>query len=342
MDFALPLLVRALDENGIDPDHLILNTTDPILISMQKKYCKVDLCPMEWAILQYRPNLIGNIIYLTLFGVLLASQLFFGIRKKTYKYCATVCLGIIGEMVGYVGRLMVNKNPFPMDNFLINLVPLTVSPALLTGAIYLCLGRVIIAIGAENSRIRPKWYTYIFIGSDLLSLVLQAVGGAIASTADDKKGSDVGVKIMIAGLVFQVASMTAFFTIWGDFVLSVKKAGKKGTLARSQPPLYRGLRDSGILKWFQLSLFIATVLIFVRCIYRVAELWGGFDSHLANHELTFMIFEGPMIIGAVSAMTVMHPGRVFDKLWDAAGKGIREMKLEDSESYLLSTEYSHV
>ncbi|KAF1957466.1 RTA1-domain-containing protein [Byssothecium circinans] len=342
MDYALPLLARKLDQNGIDPDHLILNTTNPVLIAMQKKYCRVGTCPPEWAILHYRPNFIGNTIYLAMFGLLLAGQLWFGIRKKTYKYCATVCLGVIGEMVGYVGRLMLNKNPFPMNNFLINLVPLTVAPALLTGGIYLCLGRVITAIGSENSRLRPKWYTYIFVGSDLFSLILQAAGGAMASTAKDKKGSDLGVKIMIAGLIFQVASMIVFFAIWGDFALRVKRAEKKGTLARSQPPLYRDLRDSGLLRWFQWSLFIATILIFIRCIYRVAELWGGFNSELANHELTFMIFEGPLIIGAVSAMTVYHPGRVFDKLWDAAGKGIRAMKLEDPESHLLNTEYSRV
>lgn len=73
-------------------------------------------------------------------------------------------------------------------------------------------------------------------------------------------------------------------------------------------------------------MFIATVLIFVRCAYRVAELWGGFDSHLANHELTFMIFEGPLIILAVTAMTVFHPGRIFGDLWVPAGLGVRSSK----------------
>jgi hypothetical protein len=60
----------------------------------------------------------------------------------------------------------------------------------------------------------------------------------------------------------------------------------------------------------------------VRCLYRAAELWEGFDSHLANDEATFMIFEGPMIILAVLCMTIYHPGRVFDDLWIPAGKGV--------------------
>ena len=34
-----------------------------------------------------------------------------------------------------------------------------------------------------------------------------------------------------------------------------------------------------------------------------------------------MIFEGPMIIIAVTALTIFHPGRVFDGLWKASGQG---------------------
>jgi hypothetical protein len=85
-------------------------------------------------------------------------------------------------------------------------------------------------------------------------------------------------------------------------------------------------------------LFLATVLIFVRCIYRVAELWDGFSGHLANDEATFMIFEGPMIILAVAAMTAFHPGRVFGNLFVPAGQGIRSMKLGDGASSTQLTE----
>ena len=75
------------------------------------------------------------------------------------------------------------------------------------------------------------------------------------------------------------------------------------------------------------GLFTATVCIFIRSVYRVAELWEGFDGHLANHESSFMAFEGPFIIVAVLVMTIWHPGRVFDDLWVPAGKGALSEKL---------------
>jgi hypothetical protein len=51
-----------------------------------------------------------------------------------------------------------------------------------------------------------------------------------------------------------------------------------------------------------------------------------------------MIFEGPMIILAVTAMTVFHPGRVFDDLWVPAGKGVRSAKGFSSPSTTELTE----
>ena len=211
------------------------------------------------------------------------------------------------------------------------LVPLTIAPALLTGGIYVCLSRVVVVVGADYSRIRPKMYTYIFVGCDLLSLVLQSVGGAIASMAKKQEATDLGVHIMIAGLISQIVSMLIFFGLWGDFAIRVRKAKASGHL-NAQAPLYDNLRAARIFHWFQWSLFIATALIFIRSVYRVAELWDGFSSHLANDEVTFMIFEGPMIITAVVLMTVCHPGRVFDDLWIAAGKGFRFTRHGDTGS----------
>ncbi|KAF2175307.1 RTA1-domain-containing protein [Zopfia rhizophila CBS 207.26] len=311
----LRIIARAVDENGIDPDNLNLTTTDPRLIQMQKKYCKIDLCPIEWATMHYRPIIPGNAAYAGCLAALLAAQLFYGIRKKTWSYMGAVSMGVLGEIVGYIGRIMLNRNPFLMNNFLINLIPLTIAPALLTAGIYLCLGRVITAIGSGNSRLKPKMYSIVFVGCDLLALVLQAIGGS----------SDMGVKIMIAGLISQVVSMVLFFLIWGDFILRTRRAKLSGSLARTQPPLYDQLRSTKTFKFFQWSLFIAAILIFIRCLYRVAELWEGFDGELANHESTFMIFEGPMIIGAVLAMTVFHPGRAFNDLWIPAGKGVHSI-----------------
>lgn len=75
------------------------------------------------------------------------------------------------------------------------------------------------------------------------------------------------------------------------------------------------------------GLAIATVLIFIRSIYRIVELAGGFSGTVANNEASFMIFEGPMIIVAVALITYHHPGRVFGDLWVSAKREEQVAKL---------------
>lgn len=119
MDSLFHLAIRALDENGIDPDNIDVNTTDPLKIAMSRRYCKVGTCPESWQTIDYRPTLAGNIVYMVCLFALLGGQMYFGIRNKTWTYFGTVCLGIVGEIVGYIGRVMLNINPFRMNNFLL-------------------------------------------------------------------------------------------------------------------------------------------------------------------------------------------------------------------------------
>lgn len=54
------------------------------------------------------------------------------------------------------------------------------------------------------------------------------------------------------------------------------------------------------------------------CSFKLLEV--GFGGHLANDEPMFMGFEGPMIIVAVAAVTLVHPGIAFGTAanWQAA------------------------
>lgn len=76
---------------------------------------------------------------------------------------------------------MMHSNPFSKNNFLIYLVTLTIAPAFLSAAIYLCLVRIVVVYGEKRSRFRPRTYTVLFCSCDFLALLLQAIGGAIAS-----------------------------------------------------------------------------------------------------------------------------------------------------------------
>lgn len=53
--------------------------------------------------------------------------------------------------------------------------------------------------------------------------------------------------------------------------------------------------------------------------FRVAELWKGFESNLANEEVPFMVLEGGMIVLAVGLLTFFHAGEVLGADWKNSG-----------------------
>lgn len=284
-------------------------------------FCTIETCNIACGQVTFLPSLAGNALYAAIFGLLLIAQAVLGIRFRTWGFMVGMVCGLLLEIIGYAGRIMLHNNPFDFNNFLIYLIPLTIGPAFLTGSIYLCLARIVVVNGTKISRLSPRAISLIFMISDFFSLVLQGTGGGIAATANTHNGSNAGRYIMIAGLAWQVLSLAVYFTLWAEFVFRVRKASESFKNGR-----FMQLRESKKLKLFSYALALATLLIFVRSVYRVVELQGGFAGTVASNQVAFMILEGPMIILAVLALTILHPGHVFDGHWQDASWSLRKSK----------------
>ncbi|KAF7916942.1 uncharacterized protein EAE98_010373 [Botrytis deweyae] len=280
---------------------------------MNPGLCTLDTCDLSLSSFEYRPTVVGNTIYAGLFGVFCIAQLALGIKFKIWGYMVAIILGLILEIIGYIARVLINNYPFDNDYFLMYLICLTIAPAFLTAGIYLCLSRIVIIYGQEISRFKPGTYTIIFCTCDVISLVLQAVGGAIASTADTLDDKDLGKNIMLAGLAFQVFSLILFAILCTEFAWRVRRA-QGAWNAR-----YIDLVSSALFKSFLGGLCLATITILVRSIYRCIELSGGFNGPLfISHEVEFMILEGVMITLAVGGLTLLHPGIAMKGAWSEA------------------------
>jgi hypothetical protein len=70
---------------------------------------------------------------------------------------------------------------------------------------------------------------------------------------------------------------------------------------------------------------LATLAIYIRCIYRIIELQAGLDSHLAQDETKFMILEGAVIAISVLSLSALHPGFMFPKYWGREDQKVDEI-----------------
>jgi hypothetical protein len=146
------------------------------------------------------------------------------------------------------------------------------------------------------------------------------------------KQTQVGIDIMLAGLSFQVFSLLLFSAACIEFGFRVYASSHTpGNPYHSNPSqanspsslrtvelFHISLPQTPIFKAFLVGLVIATLAIFIRSCYRVAELSGGFKGALANNEVSFIILESTMVLIACLCLTFLHPGMCFQGGWRAA------------------------
>lgn len=202
--------------------------------------------------------------------------------------------------------------------FLIQIICLTIAPAFLAAGIYLCLSRIVTTFGESNSRISAKMYPRIFIPCDLASLLLQAAGGGLASAASHQdKNPTVGNNIMIAGLSVQVFTLAVFIVLATDFAMrTIHRTRELGT-QNALDPTHARLRSSWAFKGFLVAVSFATLCIFTRSVYRVAELSEGWNGKLIKTQKYFIGLEGAIVGTAVLALNAFHPGLCFREGYEA-------------------------
>lgn len=145
--------------------------------------CTLKNCPIDWAYVHYQPSIPGNAFMLAAFGALTVPALYLGITHKVKLFTFCFMMGLLGEITGYIGRLLLHNNPFSENYFLIYLICTTIAPTFTAAAVYLTLARIVVVYGEGISRIRPRTYTLLFSGFDVIALVVIAVGGGMAAVA---------------------------------------------------------------------------------------------------------------------------------------------------------------
>jgi RTA1 like protein len=60
-------------------------------------------------------------------------------------------------------------------------------------------------------RFKPFEYTVVFLTGDVISLVVQAAGGAMAATANTNTQSNQGAQVMVGGVMWQMGASAAHF-----------------------------------------------------------------------------------------------------------------------------------
>ena len=155
----------------------------------------------------------------------------------------------------------------------------------LAAGVYLTLKHLVITIGPQFSLLKPKYYTWIFISSDIISLLLQVAGGALTATATDANTQRTGSHIMLSGIVFQVLTLLVFAILASAYFRRVFSSSDQLSAAAAAM-----LRDSRF-RFFVVADLIAYCAILSRCIYRIPELAVGWRGAVFQNQGGFIAME---------------------------------------------------
>ncbi|KIJ21776.1 hypothetical protein PAXINDRAFT_95276 [Paxillus involutus ATCC 200175] len=252
-------------------------------------------------------------LFVTLFGLSTIIHLFQSMKFRMWWLLPTVVFAGIMEILGWSARLWSSKSPHLLTPFEMQLVGTILAPTPLVAANFIILGKIITQLGTQYSRLSPKLYTVIFCSFDVVCLIVQAIGGALAAQEVNQwRSASEGGNIMLVGIAAQMVSIAVYVACAGEFFLrffadsplrkvSTASAEKLGPLV------------NGKMKYMIVGLVFETTCIFVRSVYRTIELSNGWAGIIISTQVYFNVLDGGMVALAIYTLNFAHPGFLIEE-----------------------------
>ncbi|UPK92343.1 hypothetical protein LCI18_003278 [Fusarium solani-melongenae] len=251
-----------------------------------------------FSLYHYDPTIAGGVVFALLYLVTSGLHFWQLFRARCW-FMIPLAMGGILEVIGYAARAKSgDESPnWTLGPYIIQAILLLVAPALFAASIYMELGRIVLmSEGEGHVLIQKKWMTKIFVMGDVLSFFLQAGGGGYQA-AGSLEALDAGAKVIIAGLFVQLICFGVFIVIAVSFDRSMR-----------QSPTGR----SHVVPWkkHMKVLYVGSMLIMVRSVFRAVEYLQGFDGYLLKHEVYLYIFDAVLMFLVMVLFNWIHPAEI--------------------------------
>ncbi|EEB07052.2 hypothetical protein SJAG_02132 [Schizosaccharomyces japonicus yFS275] len=242
----------------------------------------------------YTPTKWLNILAIICFGVCTVVNL---IQIVQYRSGIPVLsfIGSLGEVIGWIARMYSASHitSTTITSYSIQYVTIMAFPVFYTAQMYITLKHLIIQYGPKYAFLRPRLYGLVFIINDVISMIIQFAGGGMAGGANGNAHLErIGSDIMLVGICFQLVMVLAFTASGVDFWYRYRhdKPYRTDDADNLENPKLH-LTESKRRTISAHALWIASILVIIRSIYRVVELAQGWSGKIIKTEAYLGIFE---------------------------------------------------
>ncbi|CZT05998.1 related to YER185w, Rta1p [Rhynchosporium graminicola] len=260
----------------------------------------------------YTPNFAFCILGTVCFALLFFAHLFQTLRSRLWSFIP-LTIACVMEVVGYVFRAFSSrKDPYRVTFFVVQYFLIVTAPVLISASIYVCLTRIVgwagdagLDLSTRSVLLRKKVVLWTFITIDVFCTILQITGaGMIGGATSNGKDPSTANNILLAGLAIQTAAYFLYLLLLSFVIVAIYRDRDMALKLNKSP--------------FLLMLAAASILIFIRTVFRLAETSQGVFGHLSSHEAYFGGLEFAPVVIAVLILAVWFPSR-----WPATSRRIK-------------------
>ncbi|CAG7952554.1 unnamed protein product [Penicillium nalgiovense] len=256
---------------------------------------------VDFELYRYTPSLVAAIIFIVLFALATSYHLYQVVRPRFWYFTIFVVGGAF-QIIGYICRALAHNDKENIPIYSVGVIMILLAPPLYAASIYMTLGRLIVHLDAENLSLVPvKWLTAIFVTGDVIAFVMQAAGGGIMASGT-LSAMTTGEHITIGGLVVQLVFFSVFIIASSIFHYRIRKNPTEKSVDRSRTSTWELVMT---------GLYVTSVLILVRSIFRLIEYAQGNSGYLISHEVFMYVFDSMLMFFAMVAMSISHPSKVL-------------------------------
>lgn len=115
-------------------------------------------------------------VLLTAFALLVPITFILGYRFRTPGFAAILATGLLLEVLGFAGRVLLHSARNDQGYFTLMLLGTVLGPSFMSSAIYLIIPHLLAVYGEGFSPCRPMLATFFLNGLVAIGLVIQVVG----------------------------------------------------------------------------------------------------------------------------------------------------------------------
>ncbi|KAI4125649.1 MAG: hypothetical protein LQ338_004141 [Usnochroma carphineum] len=250
----------------------------------------------------YSPSKVAPIIFIVAFFLSTVHHIWINFRYKSWRVTGSLPWGGIVFIAGFAMREVSTFHPKDLNVFIASTVLILVAPPVYALLNYIVLGRTLYYV-PQLSPIHPGRVITTFLGLDVIVGILTANGGARVANADaTPEDIKAGRALLRASILLQVISFFLFVLLEYVFHRRCRKAG-----ILDPKPTVEATRNANKVRRVLILMYISSVIISSRHIFRAVDVWQGYTGYLETHEWPLYVFDGAFMFANALMLNIWHP-----------------------------------